>query len=85
MTKAGWPAGPANLTELYAWSEYNSSVLLENAESIETIKALADHDILLNDAYSGAGTASWTLHLQHHELMRNSFELRICIYIQYNI
>lgn len=64
-----WPNGPTNLEELFRWPQYNSETLLGHPELGATCAAnvleLMKHDIYINDCYSGTGTGSYTMHLQH--------------------
>lgn len=73
-----WPDGPADLDQLFAWPGYNSDLLLNNPGYPDLAQfctanamRLMDVDIIVHDNYSGMGTGSYTMWLQHHHLKRD--------------
>lgn len=72
---SGWPAGPKSLRELFEWPKYNAEMLLvkcANAgDHMRNFCSLATRRIVINDAYSGSGTFSVSMHLQHAAMQRH--------------
>ena len=63
------PPGPSSLEELFRWPSFNTQRLFYDhpnaAMHRENLARLARRGVLLNDSYSGMGTAGTTLHLQY--------------------
>ena len=75
----GLPDGPSTLEELYQWPRYNAQQLLVDSEHASryrnNFEALMKYDIHIHDCYSGTGTGSSTLHLQHAHMIRATLSL----------
>ena len=67
------PEGPTSLAELFQWPRFNAQKLLvespQSAELRTNFRELLKYDIEIHDSYSGTGTGSVTLHLQHKHMM----------------
>lgn len=67
------PDGPKALPELFQWPRYNARKLLLESPESNTLRSnfqnLLKYDIEIHDNYSGTGTGSVTLHLQHKHMM----------------
>lgn len=76
----GWPDGPASLEDLFRWPEFNASMLLKDhpqaSNNLARFKKLLDRDIHVFDSYSGMGTASFTLHMQHQHMTSENLNKR---------
>ena len=70
----GLPSGPTDMAGLFQWGQYNSEIFLETSQHAakyrENFKRLMEYQICVHDCYSGLGTASTTLHIQHKHLAR---------------
>ena len=70
-----WPLGPSQLKDLFAWPKYNAEILLKDSALRQNFLHNCKYEIRLNDAYSGMGTASWTLHSQHKHMCSTHLSL----------
>lgn len=70
-----WPDGPTDPNELFLWPSYNADRLLNNKEwgdwCTKNAMELMKYDIYVNDSYSGTGTGTVTMWLQHDHLRRD--------------
>ena len=67
------PPGPSSLAELFKWPSHNADRLLRDSANSEQYRQnfakIAHIPIRMHEAYSGMGTASMTLHMQHRQLV----------------
>ena len=72
VNNTSWPDGPTTLDALFRWPAYNCCCFLNDPEIGEdcanSAMELMQYDIYVNDAFSGTGSGSYTLHLQHAHL-----------------
>ena len=70
------PDGPQTLSELFKWPRVNARKLLVESEHSEeyvaNFRRLSQNDIEIHDSYSGTGTGSVALHIQHSNMVRAS-------------
>lgn len=73
-----WPLGPSSLNELFDWPKWNADRLIKSDFAPDVREMLSENllrNIVIHDAYSGMGTAGYTLHLQHAHLCRDWFAI----------
>ena len=64
VAKLGWPEGPDSLKRLFHWPEsYARKLIDEPGVKQSAEKVLKNYNFVVNDAYSGMGTASYAFHL----------------------
>ena len=74
VKRMGLPEAPSTLEALYMWPRFNAQKLLVDSDNAEqyrrNFEQLMQCDIHIHDCYSGTGTGSTTLHLQHKHMIR---------------
>ena len=82
VSKQNWPPGPLSLHELFLWPETYAKKLLDLPGARENAQALMKYEFVLNDAYSGMGTASYAFHLAAKHTARTSeITSKFCFYL----
>lgn len=73
MNQLDLPEGPSSLRELFQWPAFNATRLLRDSANSEQYRKnfakIARIPVHMHEAYSGMGTASMTLHMQHRQLV----------------
>jgi L-amino acid N-acyltransferase YncA len=76
VSRLNLPDGPRTLEGLFKWPQYNAEQLLVHSAQSATHRAnfrkLMENDIEIHDSYSGTGTGSVTLHIQHENMISAS-------------